>query len=85
MKEIFIPESFNMKISHQLFDYIITFVNSQHLNTNSKDDLESKVGFKRFKDFWYSKINLSQKYPLWLRFQYDNKGIVNYYRIISKK
>jgi hypothetical protein len=26
----FIPESFNTNISHQLFDYTITFVNSQH-------------------------------------------------------
>ena len=25
-----IPESFNTNISHQLFDYLITFVNKQH-------------------------------------------------------
>ena len=25
-----IPESFNANISHQLFDYTITFMNSQH-------------------------------------------------------
>ena len=30
------PESFNTIISHQLFDYTITFVNSQRWNTNSK-------------------------------------------------
>ena len=28
--EFCIPESFNTNISHQLFDYTITFVNSQH-------------------------------------------------------
>ena len=27
--KLFIPESFNINISHQLFDYITTFVNSQ--------------------------------------------------------
>ena len=35
---IYIPESFNTNISHQLFDYKITFVNSQHKNINSKGD-----------------------------------------------
>jgi hypothetical protein len=29
-KLFYIPESFNTNISHQLFEYIITFVNSQH-------------------------------------------------------
>ena len=29
-KNICIPESFNTNILHQLFDYTITFVNSQH-------------------------------------------------------
>ena len=49
-----LPESFNMNISHQLFDLAITFVNSQHYNINSK-------GFKRcFKDSWYTKINWTQ-------------------------
>ena len=33
---IFILEIFNTNILHQLFDYKITFVNSQHENTNSK-------------------------------------------------
>ena len=28
-KTLCIPESFNASISHQLFDYTITFVNSQ--------------------------------------------------------
>ena len=32
--KLFIPESFNTIVSHQLFDY----KNSQHENTNSKDD-----------------------------------------------
>ena len=42
-----------MKITHLLFDYTITFVNSQHLNTNSKGDLCSNPVLKvRFKDFW---------------------------------
>ena len=29
-KTNFIPDIFNMNISHQLFDYTITFMNSQH-------------------------------------------------------
>ena len=33
-----IPESFNTTLLHQLFDYTITFVNLQHLNTNSNGD-----------------------------------------------
>ena len=40
---ICIPESFNMNISHQLFDHTTTFV-----NTNSKGD---------FKDLLYTKLN----------------------------
>ena len=36
--DICIPESFDTNISHKLFDYIITFVNSQQSNTTSKDD-----------------------------------------------
>ena len=42
-----IPESFNTNISHQLFDYIITFVISQHYDLNSKGDFVLKTGFKR--------------------------------------
>ena len=38
MNNICIPENFNTNISHQLFDYIITFENSQHQNTYSKGD-----------------------------------------------
>ena len=30
-----IPESLNTNISHQRFDYKITFLNFQHKNTNS--------------------------------------------------
>ena len=40
------PKIFHVNISHQLFDYKITFENSQQENTNSKGD---------FKDFWYTK------------------------------
>ena len=40
-----IPENFNTNISHQLFDYTITFVNSQHWNTNSKGDFVLKTRF----------------------------------------
>ena len=40
------------------------FVNSQHYNTNSKGGfvLKTCVLKVRFKDFWYTKINLSQNY-----------------------
>ena len=56
------PESFNTNISHQLFDYKITSVNSQHYTTQLKKViLYSKLVLKvRFKDFWYTKINLNQ-------------------------
>ena len=46
-KVICIPESFNTNISHQLFDYIITYVNSQHQNSLSKGDFV-KTGFKHY-------------------------------------
>ena len=60
---ICIPESFNSSISHQLFDYTITFVNSQLLNTNSKGGYVLKTGFKVvLKDFWYKRINPT---PIW--------------------
>ena len=39
------PESFNTNISHQLFDYTITFVNSQQENTNSEGDYGHKTRF----------------------------------------
>ena len=42
------PESFKIgTFDMQLFDYIITFVNSQHWNTISEGDLYSKTDFKR--------------------------------------
>ena len=41
------PDKFNTNISHQLCDYQITFVNSQHENTNTKDDFVLKKQFKR--------------------------------------
>ena len=50
---IFIPESFNFKnISHKLFDYKITFLNSQNQNTNEKGDFVPVL----FKDLWYTKM-----------------------------
>ena len=47
VNKLCITESFNTNISHQLFDYTITFVNSQHKNTNSKGDFVLKPSFKR--------------------------------------
>ena len=41
-KYLFVP-IFNTNISHRLFYYKITFVNSQHENTNLKGDLFSKT------------------------------------------
>ena len=63
-KYLCIPESFNTNISHQLFVNKITFVNSQSENTNLKADFEysKPVWNVNFKDFWYTKINLSHKY-----------------------
>ena len=46
IKPICIPESFNTNISHQLFVYKITYVNSQHKNTNSKGDFVLKNQFE---------------------------------------
>ena len=59
---LYIPESFNTNSSHQLLDYKITFVNSQYEKRNSKGDfvLKKPVRNVRFKDFWYTKINLTQ-------------------------
>ena len=37
-----IPESFNINISHQFFDYKITFVNSHRDNTNLNGDFVLK-------------------------------------------
>ena len=45
IKNICIPESFNTNISHQLFDYTITFVNSQHQQIQ--------------KVIWYSKAEIN--------------------------
>ena len=39
---------FNKKISHHLFDYKITFVNSQREKTNSKSDFVFKNWFETF-------------------------------------
>ena len=38
---------FNTNISHQLFDYTITIVNSQHKNTNSKVDFLLRIGMRK--------------------------------------
>ena len=43
---ICIAESFDTNISHQLFDYTITFMNPQHLNSNSKGDILLKNRIK---------------------------------------
>ena len=43
-----LPESFNMNISHQLLDYKIAFVNSQHEYTNSKGEFVLENRFKMF-------------------------------------
>ena len=45
MKYVCIPESLNMNILHQLFDYKITFVNSQRENINKKGDMVLKNQF----------------------------------------
>ena len=45
---ILIAESFNTNISHQIFDYKITFVNSELENTNSKGDFVLKKRFEMF-------------------------------------
>ena len=44
---ICVPESFNTNISHELFDYTITFLNSHRLNTNLKSTIVNKTGFNR--------------------------------------
>ena len=50
-------------ISHQLFYFKITFVNSQHEETSSKDCLNKKTGLNiLFKNFRYTKINMN---PIW--------------------
>ena len=58
-----IPESFNMKISHHPFDHTITlWINSTRTQIQ-KVFLYLKTGLVlnvRFKDFWYTKINLTQ-------------------------
>ena len=41
-----IPESFITNISHQVFDYKITFVYSQRKNTNSKRNFVLKTGLE---------------------------------------
>ena len=52
----YITESFYTNSSHQLFDYKITFVNSQRENTNSKGDL-LKNQFEFYSD-WVCRIQL---------------------------
>jgi len=58
---ICISESFNTNISQQFFYSKITCVNSQHKNTNSKDDFVLKTKFKRsFERFLiYTKIPIT--------------------------
>ena len=53
-----IPEIFNTNISHQLFDYKISFV-----YTNLTGDFVLKKWIKVFfKDFWYTKINTKNNF-----------------------
>ena len=42
-----IPENYNTNISHQLFDYTLTFLNSKHRTQIQKVILYSKTGFIR--------------------------------------
>ena len=51
-----LPESFNTNISYQHFDYIITFVNLQHKNKNSKGEfaLTSTFQFSMIKHTFIS-------------------------------
>ena len=42
-----------MNISQQLFDYKITFVNSQF----ARAQIQKVICNANFKDFWYTKIN----------------------------
>jgi hypothetical protein len=58
---ICIPESFNTKISHQLFDYKITSVNSQHENINLKSDFVLKTNFKRSFEIYL--VNKNKSFP----------------------
>ena len=58
-----IPESVNTNILHQLFDYTITFVNSQPaLEHKLKRSFctQNPVLNVRIKGFWYTKINPTQ-------------------------
>ena len=48
LKLLWKPESFNINISHQLFDYKITSVNSQRENPNSKGGYVLKKPFETF-------------------------------------
>ena len=47
-KPFCIPESLNTNISHQLFDYKITFLNSHREKTDSKSDFVLKTQFETF-------------------------------------
>ena len=48
---------------HPYYPLFVPFVNPEHWNTNSKDVfvLKKQVSKFCFKDFWYTKIYLSQK------------------------
>ena len=48
VKTICIPEGFNTHISHHLFDYKITLVNSQHENSNLKSYFVLKNRFQMY-------------------------------------
>ena len=60
-----IPKSFNTNISHQLFDYTITLlIHNARTQIIEVTYTKKQVLKVRFQDFWYTKINLSQKYIL---------------------
>ena len=69
---------YDTNISHQIFDYKITFENSQI----QKVILFSKPGFKRsFKDFWYTRLNLPQ---IWYEEHTQHKFLTSNFNFIRQ-
>ena len=64
---LFIPDSFNTTISHQFLNYKLIKILSKFKTREHKfkGNLYSKLAlYVLFKDFLFTKINLSQKYIL---------------------
>ena len=62
---MFVYQKALIRTSHQLFDYTISFVNLQHYVKHKFKRIfctKKSVLNVSIKDFWYTKINLSQKY-----------------------